>query len=115
LRISLTRRSSAFSFNSHRFPWFAHQPADLVLSVVNTGPVVPANQVDLLFQPFQRHDADRTHRDGGLGLGLFIGQAIAAAQGATVLARPRPAGGLETSRGGTDTESVASPAVGCCP
>jgi signal transduction histidine kinase len=66
-----------------------------VLSVVNTGPVVPADQVDLLFQPFQRHGADRTRHDGGLGLGLSIVQAIATAHGATLLARPRPAGGLE--------------------
>jgi signal transduction histidine kinase len=73
------------------------QSGQAVLSVVNTGPVVPADQVDRLFQPFQRQGADRTRHDGGLGLGLSIVQAIAAAHGATVLARPRPAGGLEVT------------------
>jgi signal transduction histidine kinase len=66
-----------------------------LLSMVNTGPVVPADQVDRLFQPFQRLGADRTHHDGGLGLGLSIVAAIATAHGATVAARPRPAGGME--------------------
>jgi signal transduction histidine kinase len=65
-----------------------------LLSVTNTGPVVPADQVDRLFQPFQRLGAERTQHDGGLGLGLSIVQAIATAHGATVGARSLPAGGL---------------------
>jgi signal transduction histidine kinase len=65
------------------------------LTVTNTGPVVPADQVARLFQPFQRLDADRTHRDDGLGLGLSIVQAIATAHAATVEARPLPDGGME--------------------
>jgi signal transduction histidine kinase len=67
---------------------------DAVLSVTNTGPVVPADQVDRLFQPFQRLSEDRTRHDGGLGLGLSIVHAIATAHGATVRAQPRPAGGM---------------------
>jgi signal transduction histidine kinase len=69
--------------------------AGALLSVTNTGPVDPADQVDQLFQPFQRLGAKRTRHDGGLGLGLSIVQAIAAAHGATVGARSRPDGGLE--------------------
>jgi signal transduction histidine kinase len=65
------------------------------LSVMNSGPVVPADEVDRLFQPFQRLGPDRTHHDGGLGLGLSIVQAIGTAHGATVQAHPRPAGGME--------------------
>jgi len=66
-----------------------------LLRVANTGPVVPEGEVDRLFLPFQRLTTDRTHHDSGLGLGLSIVQAIAVAHGATVQARPRPAGGLE--------------------
>jgi signal transduction histidine kinase len=65
-----------------------------LLSVTNTGPGVPAEQVDRLFRPFQRLAADRTARDG-LGLGLPIVVAIAAAHGAQLRARPHPGGGLE--------------------
>lgn len=66
-----------------------------VLTVTNTGPAVPADQIPRLFQPFQRLDADRTHHDGALGLGLSIVQAIATAHGATIAAHPRPEGGME--------------------
>jgi signal transduction histidine kinase len=67
------------------------------LSVANTGPVIPAGQVEELFRPFGRLEATRLARDGrdGLGLGLSIVTAIAAAHDADLRARPRPGGGLE--------------------
>ncbi|WP_329255885.1 HAMP domain-containing histidine kinase [Actinoallomurus sp. NBC_01490] len=65
-----------------------------VVSVANTGPVIPSDQVDRLFEPFQRL-GDRTARnDGHHGLGLSIVRAIATAHDATVTARARPDGGL---------------------
>jgi signal transduction histidine kinase len=64
------------------------------LSLTNTGSRVPPDQVERLFRPFQRLDTGRTSRDG-LGLGLPIVVAIAAAHGAPVRARPCPGGGLE--------------------
>jgi signal transduction histidine kinase len=67
---------------------------DAVLSVENTGPDVRTEDVERLFQPFQRLGTGRTTRDGGLGLGLSIVQAIAAAHGGEVEARPRREGGL---------------------
>jgi signal transduction histidine kinase len=66
-----------------------------VLSVTNTGPAVPADAVDRLFQPFQRLGTDRVGRGEGLGLGLTIVQAIADSHGASLTARPRPGGGLQ--------------------
>jgi signal transduction histidine kinase len=65
-----------------------------VLSVINTGPVVPAAAVDRLLRPFQRLGPDRTGHGDGLGLGLSIVQAIAQAHGATLTIRPHPGGGL---------------------
>jgi signal transduction histidine kinase len=65
-----------------------------VVTVVNTGPVVPAAEVGRLLRPFQRHGADRTGHGKGLGLGLSIVQAIATAHGASLAIRPRPGGGL---------------------
>jgi signal transduction histidine kinase len=66
-----------------------------VLSVCNTGAVVPASEVDRLFQPFQRLGADRALVGPGHGLGLAIVRAIADAHGACVTARARAGGGLE--------------------
>jgi signal transduction histidine kinase len=65
-----------------------------VLSVGNTGPLVPAADVDRLFEPFERLGANRTGHDGGLGLGLSIVQAIANAHGATIDVHPQRKGGL---------------------
>jgi signal transduction histidine kinase len=39
------------------------------LSVVNTGPVVPPEEVGRLFEPFQQLDGERTRRGGGHKLG----------------------------------------------
>jgi signal transduction histidine kinase len=65
------------------------------LSVGNTGPVVPPDQVPRLLQPFQRLGPESTrHEEDGLGLGLSIVQAIAAAHDATLTAQARPNGGL---------------------
>ena len=63
--------------------------------VANTGPVIPADQLDRLFQPFQRLGRDRIGHAGGHGLGLAIVRAIAHAHAAALTARPRPEGGLD--------------------
>jgi signal transduction histidine kinase len=65
-----------------------------VLSVTNSGQVIPPAEVDRLFQPFQRLGARSARRDGGHGLGLSIVKAIATAHGAAIAARARPGGGL---------------------
>jgi signal transduction histidine kinase len=64
-----------------------------LVRVVNTGRVVPPDQVDRLFLPFTRLD-DRTRHDG-FGLGLALVSSIAAVHNGTVDAIARPAGGLD--------------------
>ncbi len=66
-----------------------------VITVRNTGPVVAPDQVDRLFQPFQRLGGERTGHDGGHGLGLAIVRAIADAHGADLTAAAREEGGLD--------------------
>jgi signal transduction histidine kinase len=65
-----------------------------VVTVANTGPDVPGGDVARLLQPFQRRAAGRAGSREGLGLGLSITSAIAAAHGAALSIAPRPAGGL---------------------
>ena len=65
-----------------------------VLTVVNTGPAVPASDIERLFQPFELLGAGRIGHGQGAGLGLSIVQAIADAHGATLIATPRSTGGL---------------------
>jgi signal transduction histidine kinase len=71
-----------------------HRSGRGVLSVANTGPVVPADRIEQLFEPFQRMGTARTGHGEGLGLGLSIVEAIAEAHGATVATHARPGGGL---------------------
>ncbi|WP_405801139.1 sensor histidine kinase [Streptomyces sp. NBC_01506] len=65
-----------------------------VLRVVNSGPVIPHDRIDTLFQPFQRYES-RAGGPDGLGLGLSIVAAVATAHGADVTAVPGPEGGLD--------------------
>jgi signal transduction histidine kinase len=66
-----------------------------VVSVGNTGPLIPPDAVEDLFQPFRQLGTQRTRRGEGHGLGLAIVRAIADAHGAALTARARPAGGLD--------------------
>jgi signal transduction histidine kinase len=65
------------------------------LSVSNTGQTVPPDQLERLFEPFQRlADGRAATVDGHHGLGLSIVRAIATAHGAAVTAQPLTGGGL---------------------
>jgi signal transduction histidine kinase len=70
-----------------------------VVSVANSGPVVPAEEVEGLFQPFQRLGSERTDNSDGIGLGLSIVTAVAAAHDATLTAQPQLEGGLRIEVG----------------
>jgi signal transduction histidine kinase len=63
------------------------------VSIANSGPLISADDLESLFEPFRRLGDDR-RRGEGHGLGLSIVRAIAEAHGATVAAVPRPTGGL---------------------
>ncbi len=64
-----------------------------LVRVVNTGQVVPPDQVDRLFQPFARLD-ERTRHDG-FGLGLALVSSIATVHSGTVHAAAVSTGGLD--------------------
>jgi signal transduction histidine kinase len=69
-----------------------------LLIVANTGPLIAADEIDRLFEPFQRLGADRTAPGNERhGLGLSIVRAIATAHDAAVTAAPQPEGGLEVT------------------
>jgi signal transduction histidine kinase len=71
------------------------EPRRAVLSVANSGPPVPAADLERLFQPFQRLNPNTSASGDRVGLGLAIVRAIAHAHDATVTARAQPGGGLE--------------------
>ncbi|ARX89251.1 histidine kinase [Streptomyces alboflavus] len=65
-----------------------------VLRVTNSGPVIPHERVEALFQPFQRFET-RAGSPDGHGLGMSIVAAVAEAHSAPVTARPGSEGGLD--------------------
>jgi PAS domain S-box-containing protein len=59
--------------------------SEVVARVSNRGPVIPRDQVDRLFEPFQRGpEQSDGGRSRGLGLGLFIVGEIVRAHGGTI-------------------------------
>ena len=69
----------------------------VAIRVTDTGPGLPPEDLDRIFERFYRADESRTHGDdtGGTGLGLAIVRAIAEVHGGSVEARNRPDGGAE--------------------
>ncbi len=65
-----------------------------VLRVANSGPVVYPDEIERLFEPFQRGGDGRTGADGHYGLGLSIARAIVRAHEGEITAQPLPSGGL---------------------
>jgi len=65
------------------------------IRVRNGGPVIPPDELERLFLPFQRLHGRRGRPDGSHGLGLAIVQAICSAHGAELRPRASAEGGLE--------------------
>jgi signal transduction histidine kinase len=66
------------------------------IDVANGGPLIPAELVPSLFEPFRRL-SERSGSPDGTGLGLSIVRSVATAHRGQATARQLPAGGLEVS------------------
>ncbi|MGW2641687.1 sensor histidine kinase [Streptomyces sp. NPDC001348] len=97
-RIALNLVQNAVRYNVPEEGWVEVttqvQHGQAVLMVSNTGPVVPAYEIDNLFEPFRRLRTERTGSDKGVGLGLSIARSVARAHGGHISATPREGGGL---------------------
>lgn len=97
-RIALNLVQNAVRYNVAEGGWVEVttdvQHGQAVLVVSNTGPVVPAYEIDNLFEPFRRLRMERTGSDKGVGLGLSIVRSVARAHGGHIYAQPREGGGL---------------------
>ncbi|NED16716.1 HAMP domain-containing histidine kinase [Streptomyces sp. SID9913] len=97
-RIALNLVQNAVRYNVPEDGWVEVttevQHGRAVLVVSNTGPVVPAYEIDNLFEPFRRLRTERTGSDKGVGLGLSIVRSVARAHGGHIYAQPREGGGL---------------------
>ncbi len=67
----------------------------VIISVLDRGPGIPAEQLESVLQPFVRLEASRNRETGGTGLGLAIAHQLALAIGGSLTLRNREGGGLE--------------------
>ena len=63
------------------------------LSVSDTGPGIPADETDKIFERFYRADASRTRATGGFGLGLAIAREMVDAMGGRITVASSPGQG----------------------
>jgi two-component system sensor histidine kinase CpxA len=68
---------------------------DIIVRVLDSGPGVPDEALEQIFQPFYRIDDARNRQTGGAGLGLSIADRAVRLHGGRVRASNRPEGGLE--------------------
>ena len=73
----------------------AARPLDgrLEISVSDTGPGIPAEEEEQIFERFHRLDRSRSRDSGGTGLGLAIARAIVEAHGGQIRAESTPGHG----------------------
>lgn len=72
-----------------------NEPANLVISVSDSGMGLPEKNQDDLFMGFIQGDSSSTRNHGGLGVGLYLARGLAELMGGCLKARNRPEGGAE--------------------
>jgi signal transduction histidine kinase len=73
----------------------ADSAEQLVITISDRGPGIPAAAMDEMFEPFSRLESSRAADTGGTGLGLGIARNIARGHGGDIHLRNRPEGGLQ--------------------
>ena len=71
------------------------EPGMVIITIADSGPGLPKDQLEAVFEPFVRLEGSRNRDTGGVGLGLAIARTIVQAHGGTVLLRNRAGGGLD--------------------
>ncbi|MQA12188.1 MAG: HAMP domain-containing protein [Pseudonocardiaceae bacterium] len=77
--------------------WLRVRTGDGAISVENSGPVVTAERLTQLAEPFRRGAADRTSRTAGAGLGLAIVDTVVKAHGGSLRLHARDGGGIKAT------------------
>lgn len=67
------------------------------IRVADSGPGIPDDKLEEVFEPFTRLETSRSQETGGVGLGLSTARSIIRAHGGELVLRNRPEGGLEAT------------------
>ncbi len=63
--------------------------SDVVVSITNTGPGIPPEQIGFIFDRFYKTDKSRSHDKNGMGLGLYIVKTIIRLHGGDITAESK--------------------------
>ncbi|MFW8635674.1 ATP-binding protein [Cribrihabitans pelagius] len=74
---------------------YGQQGGSAVITVADSGPGIPEEDLEKVFEPFLRLEASRSLETGGHGLGLSIARTILRAHGGDITLASRPGGGLQ--------------------
>ncbi|WP_243634779.1 ATP-binding protein [Roseicella frigidaeris] len=92
---------------------------DATVWIEDSGPGIPEDELEAVFEPFHRLEASRNRGTGGSGLGLTIARQVIAAHGGTISLANRRGGGLtvkvwlpRTGPGASGTEAKAEAGPG---
>ena len=63
------------------------EASKVYVSIIDGGPGIPNDQLEMVFQPFSRIESSRSRDSGGTGLGLTIARNIAEKHRGTIKLR----------------------------
>jgi signal transduction histidine kinase len=69
-------------------------PTDIVITIDDTGPGLPEEELERVFAPFYRVERSRNRATGGVGLGLTVARMVIQRQGGSIALANRAEGGL---------------------
>jgi len=98
--LAMHRLFSNLVDNALKYGRTAHVSAQASQGIVTVrvrdhGPGISEDKLEAVFDPFMRLETSRSRETGGVGLGLTIARALAEKDGATLMLRNAPRGGLE--------------------
>jgi signal transduction histidine kinase len=97
-RLALRRILANLIDNAVKYGNAAHlaiglRGSDVVLTVDDEGPGIPADQCELMLEPFSRLETSRSRETGGAGLGLAVVRTLVEAQAGKIAIMAAPGGG----------------------
>ncbi|CAN5566521.1 hypothetical protein BH09VER1_BH09VER1_48370 [soil metagenome] len=98
-QVLLNLTGNALKFTGHGTVALSLRPlpgtAMFAFSVKDTGPGIPAHQLERIFKPFTQGDSSISRRHGGSGMGLSISRRLAELMGGTIEVHSEPGAGSD--------------------
>ena len=85
---------NAVNYGGHADLRVTVTPLDIIITVEDEGPGIPATEIEKVFTPFYRLERSRSRDTGGVGLGLAVARAVIREHGGDITLSNRPTGGL---------------------